>query len=96
MFVTNTEQMMILIHSLDENVAIKYSYSTGKFYISADIWRKEDDGNYKHSSPHCSTINEVVREYYRMIQGKFVKNGSAERCAEPYRLPILIEEKQNG
>lgn len=93
---TNIEQLMQVINAVDENASVKYSRSTGKFFLSTDIWMKVENNNYYYSSVVCHeyTIEKCIIEAYKKMQGKplkLEKNGNV-KCAE---LPILILDKEN-
>jgi hypothetical protein len=94
MYDARMEQLMILITSIDEKASIRYSQSTGMFYMHSDIWRW-NGFHYQNVPIHRHTIVEVIRDFYETIQGTLIRVGSGNKNVKAYRLPILVPPKNN-
>lgn len=84
----NIEQLMVIINSVDNTSSVKYSVSTGKFYMTTDIMTFEGN-NFNSVSEHHNTVEKAITCFYKRIQGKklMFNNKSIETI-----LPIIIKE----
>lgn len=82
----NVEQLMILLNSVDDSTCVRYSRSSGKFYVVIKI-EKLADKNWSNVVAHADTVDNAIIECYRSIQGLPIRSTVSTNV---YTLPVLV------